>query len=174
MPPLESSILRKAREVMAKEPPLLRLKGKIIVAGDTHGDALVSRAVVKKFFDEKYDFLVFLGDYVDREPHDMDPFSNINFLLQTKLRHPEKIFLLKGNHEAYHFIPFHSDFIFAAGEKYAEYDEIFKELPLAAMANNVFLSHAGFPFSGRIDKRDGRVVEEITWIFWIKWGRRDS
>ncbi len=164
MPPLDDETLEKVREIMAKEPPLLFLKGKIMVAGDTHGDVMISREVIKKFFSEKYDFLVFLGDYVDREPEGVDAFSNINFLLETKLKNPKKIFLLKGNHEAYHFIPFHSNFFIAAGEKYVGYDRIFREMPLAAMANNVFLSHAGFPYKGqRMDKNDERAVEDITW-----------
>ncbi|MCD6481928.1 MAG: metallophosphoesterase [Thermoplasmata archaeon] len=164
MPSLPSSVLRKVKEIMWKEPPLISLRGKIMVVGDTHGDVVISKEVVRRFFDKNLDFLIFLGDYVDREPEGVDEFANINFLLEMKMAHPDKIFLLQGNHEAYHTIPFHSNFVQAAGEKYKEYESVFREMPLAAMANNVFLSHAGFPLGEyEINKKNMRAIEDITW-----------
>ncbi|GAG60956.1 unnamed protein product, partial [marine sediment metagenome] len=38
------------------------------------------------------------GDYVDRGP---DSAGNLESILQTKLAHPEAVFLLMGNHEGW-------------------------------------------------------------------------
>ncbi len=165
---MEVELLEKAKETMAKEPALLKLSGKIMVAGDTHGDVIIAKQIVKKFFDEKYDYLVFLGDYVDRAPPDISSsLLNINFLLEAKIAHPDKIYLLKGNHETNYVIPcYPHDFEYEAGQLYKKYVEIFMEMPLAAILNNVFAAHGGFPIKKsvyKIDKNDIETIEEITW-----------
>ncbi|HEC80878.1 MAG TPA: hypothetical protein ENI42_00415, partial [Thermoplasmatales archaeon] len=84
-----------------KEKALCELNGKTIVfVGDTHGDFETTKAVIKRFFDT--DHLVFLGDYIDREPIRWGAIYNIIYLLFLKQRYPEKIILLKGNHESNH------------------------------------------------------------------------
>lgn len=165
---MESNVLEVARELMKKEPSLLHLKGKIMVAGDTHGDVIISEEIIKKFFDDNYDHLVFLGDYVDRAPPDVSSsIHNIDFLLRMKIKYPEKIYLLKGNHEANYAIPcYPNEFVYEAGEKYGEYVAVFKEMPLAAMLNNVFAAHGGFPTKKGVDeisKEDLMDIEEIMW-----------
>jgi len=160
--------LHRVREAISREPAILTLKGAILVAGDTHGDAVVSKAVVKKFFDEGLDHLVFLGDYIDRAPADMgSSLPNMDFLLEEKLRHPEGIFLLKGNHEAVYAIPCHPhEFREEAGEQYEAYLDVFREMPLAAMLNNVFAAHGGI-VKGKnlheIGKNDVDALEALTW-----------
>lgn len=156
-----------ARKIMEKEPSLLRLRGKVMVAGDTHGDAVVAREIVRRFYEEDFDFLVFLGDYVDRNPPDSVASENIDFLLEEKCRNPDKIFLLKGNHEANYAIPcYPNDFEFEMGEKYAEYVKVFKEMPLAGLLNNVFVSHGGIIIDKKIEeinKNDIHDIECLTW-----------
>jgi len=160
--------LHRVREVMSGEPAVLTLRGTILVAGDTHGDVAVSRAVVKRFFDEGLDHLVFLGDYIDRAPADVESsLPNLDFLLEEKLRCPEDIFLLKGNHEAVHAIPCHPhEFREEAGEQYETCLDVFREMPLAAMLNNVFASHGGI-VKGKnlheIGKNDVDALEALTW-----------
>ncbi|MBC7081703.1 MAG: serine/threonine protein phosphatase [Thermoplasmatales archaeon] len=161
------SYLEKAREIMAEEPALLRLHDKIMVAGDTHGDVVVAREIVKRFYEEKFDFLVFLGDYVDRRPPDVSASENIDFLLGEKCRNPDKIFLLKGNHEANYAIPcYPNDFEIEMGEKYGEYVKVFREMPIAGLLNNVFVSHGGI-IKGkeieRLSKNDFDDIEALTW-----------
>ncbi len=165
---MEGELLEKAKETMAKEPALLKLSGKIMVAGDTHGDVIITKQIVKKFFDEKYEYLIFLGDYIDRAPPDVgSSLPNINFLLEAKIKHPNKIYLLKGNHETNYAIPcYPHDFEYEAGQLYRNYIEIFMEMPLAAILNNAFAAHGGFPIKRsiyEIDKNDVEVIEEITW-----------
>ncbi|MCD6573581.1 MAG: metallophosphoesterase [Thermoplasmata archaeon] len=162
--------IEKAIEAMKKEPAFLKLHGNIMVAGDTHGDVVISKAIVKKFFEENYNALLFLGDYVDRAPDDVDSsIPNINFLLEMKTRHPDKIFLLKGNHEANYAIPcFPNEFEYEVKQScpslYELYVKAFMEMPLMALANNVYAAHGGFPRKNMsIDKNDVDAIEEITW-----------
>lgn len=70
--------------------------------GDIHGQF----TDLMRFFDlwgyptedgdiESYDYL-FLGDYVDRGAHQLE---TILFLMALKVKFPEKIHMLRGNHE---------------------------------------------------------------------------
>lgn len=159
--------IEKALQKLKTEPAFLKLKGKIIVAGDTHGDVVISKEIVKKFFEENYDYLVFLGDYIDRAPPDVGSSAyNINFLLEMKANYPDKIYLLKGNHEANYAIPcYPHEFKDEVGEEYEKYIAIFKEMPLAGMLNNVFVAHGGI-FKGDLEnmnKNDIEAIEALTW-----------
>ncbi|HEC88884.1 MAG TPA: hypothetical protein ENI52_06180 [Thermoplasmata archaeon] len=161
-------ILEKAKKLMSNEPAFLNLKGKIMVAGDTHGDAVITKEIFRKFLNEKFNYLLFLGDYIDRAPVDVESsIININFLLEKKVQYPDKIFLLKGNHETNYAIPcYPHEFKEEAGELYEKYVGVFMEMPLMAMINNVFAAHGGFPLKknlDEIDKNDVKVIEEITW-----------
>lgn len=161
-------LVERVKKIFSDEPALLKLTGKIMIAGDTHGDVVITKEIVKKFLDENIDYLLFLGDYVDRAPPDVgSSLPNINFLLEMKIKYPDKIFLLKGNHESNYAIPcYPNEFEEEAGNLYKEYVEVFKEMPLMAMANNVFASHGGFPMKKNleeIDKNDFEAIEEITW-----------
>ena len=161
-------MMGKALKIMENEPSVLKLYGRTLVAGDTHGDIIMSKEVVKKFLRENFDYLVFLGDYVDRPPEDISSsFPNIDFLLEMKVKFPEKIYLLKGNHEANYAIPcFPNEFEKEAGKAYDEYVSVFRKMPLAAISNNIFLSHAGFPSKkklSQIEKNNIGDIEEITW-----------
>jgi len=164
--------IEKVVKLMEKEPALVELKGKILIAGDTHGDLFVTKEIIKKFIDENFDYVVFLGDYVDRAPSDIgSSLPNINFLLEMKEQYPEKIFLLKGNHEANYAIPcFPYEFEREVEpEMHEKYVAIFKQMPLVAMVNNVFASHGGI-LSGygrkalkKLNKNDVHAIEAITW-----------
>jgi serine/threonine protein phosphatase 1 len=72
-------------------------EGKLFAVGDIHGcldrlTVLLQRIPV----DWGADRLIFLGDYVDRGP---DSMQVIEFLLEFKRRHGERIVFLEGNHE---------------------------------------------------------------------------
>lgn len=164
--------LEKVLSYLKKEPAFLRLKGSIIVAGDTHGDVIISKEIFKKFVDESLDYLIFLGDYIDRAPYDVGySLHNINFLINIKAKYPNKIFLLKGNHESNYAIPcypyeFEEEVNKFFPDLYKKYIKVFREMPLAAMLNNVFASHGGILINGRIEeinKNDFTAIEYLTW-----------
>ena len=90
-------IIKEAQEIFKKEPTLLEIEGPIRVTGDFHG----------QFYDmlrlfeisggglPKNKFLL-MGDFVDRGKQGIEVMC---LLLAYKVKYPDKIFLLRGNHE---------------------------------------------------------------------------
>jgi len=68
----------------------------LLIVGDTHGDLNSTLRIVKPFFEGKVDSILFLGDYVDRGEQS---FLNFFFLICLSILWPERIILLRGNHE---------------------------------------------------------------------------
>ncbi len=169
---MEIELINKAISIMKKEPAFLKLHGKIMIAGDTHADIVMTKEIASKFFNGDYDKLIFLGDYVDRAPEDVgSSFPNINYLIKLKVEAPSKVFLLKGNHETGFAIPFwpnefEHELMNESMEMRKAYINLFKEMPLMAMLNNIYASHAGFPSHfnlSDITKTDKKVIEEVVW-----------
>ena len=93
--------------ILREQSMVIHLKAPIKVFGDVHGQY----QDLMRFFDlwgcpvgsdsplsgdiESYDYL-FLGDYVDRGSHSLE---TICLLMALKVRYPEQIHLLRGNHE---------------------------------------------------------------------------
>ncbi len=68
----------------------------VLIVGDTHGDLHSTLRIVQPFLDGQVDSLVFLGDYVDRGEYS---FFNLMFLIGLVLAWPDRVVLLRGNHE---------------------------------------------------------------------------
>ena len=69
----------------------------LLVVGDLHGD-IDSLYSILKIFDPSRDCIIFLGDYADRGTSGVKVIDTIDKLF---MRHPKRIFLLRGNHEYY-------------------------------------------------------------------------
>ncbi|MEM1575634.1 MAG: metallophosphoesterase [Nitrososphaerota archaeon] len=138
-------LLFKAGEIFLKEEQLLEINTKkAVIVGDTHGDLETTTKVIENFL-EKGDIVIFLGDYVDRGPYQIE---NINYLLEKKINFPNKLFLLRGNHETPSmnlYYGFYSNVISKYSiDIYNSYIKIFSLLPYAAVINNkVFCVHGG-------------------------------
>jgi len=90
------SILSKTREILMSQPMLLEVRGPINVCGDTHGQYFdLLRLFEMGGFPPQSNYL-FLGDYVDRAHQSIE---TICLLLCYKIKYPENVFLLRGNHE---------------------------------------------------------------------------
>ena len=78
---------------------MIRLEGKVTVIGDVHGQFYDLYGILKKVHkpDSTNEKLLFLGDYVDRGAYGVEI---VLLLLSLKLRYPDAIYLLRGNHES--------------------------------------------------------------------------
>ena len=156
-----------------------------LIVGDLHGDLQSLRTIfqleslpeVLKTND--YLYSVFLGDYVDRGPYSVEV---ILVLLRLKLEFPDKVVLLRGNHEPpYDLLPYPHDLPYQVRRKYGpEGDELylrlmrlFQLLYVAALVpQSVFLVHGGVPVNlNSIDDistatmrhPEANFLEELLW-----------
>lgn len=97
-------ICNDAIAVLERESSLLRIEGPTIVVGDIHGNIGSLEYIISKFLKEVQDgkSILFLGDYVDRgdyAPRGPNSIKNVALLFKLKTMFPNKVFLLRGNHE---------------------------------------------------------------------------
>ena len=154
------------KDLILNEPRCIKLTGKVVFVGDTHGDLDASIKVFQQFPDYTK---VFTGDYVDRGP---DSRGNIKFLLDQKLKDPDKVILLLGNHEAYPIEACYPNDFWADLEpkEYKFYKEILPYLPLVAYSKNIIACH-GVPPDLTIDEINDIKVKSKQWhrIIWGDW-----
>ncbi len=92
-------ILKGCSEILAKEPALVKLSsqnGESVFVGDTHGDFSTTQYITGRFLqnsDKQY--LIFLGDYIDREPEPAGSVWNIVYLCLLKMNFPDRVFFTK-------------------------------------------------------------------------------
>lgn len=171
-------ILERATEILTEEPPYIKLnasEGEAVFIGDTHGDFSTTKYTVKKFFQQGNVNLIFLGDYIDRETEPEGSLYNLVYLCLLKINFPDKIFILKGNHEAHYSVycypyEFDSELLDIFGKTGIKIHDaavsLFKEMPLMIQTiNGVVASHAGFPLHGqKIDDKSRRdLIIDILW-----------
>ena len=160
----------------------------LIAIGDSHGDWPAVASALE--FARRPGFgarFVGLGDYVDRATRSTpDPTTlpggsvwNAAYLLAWTAYDPERVILLRGNHEATRQIPVPAPTLLRELRRlYARSDALelwerlvglLERLPLAARtAQGVFLTHGGIPPRGqwdptRWDPQDVRLLEGLLW-----------
>ncbi len=139
-------LISEASTILEKEPKLVPFnENKILFVGDTHGDLESTIPIVRRFLREKYDGIIFLGDYVDRG---LMQIENINYLLALKLLHPDNVMLLRGNHEtplANRYYGFMDEVSSTFSiEFFNVYSKLFSYLPYASLVNEEILClHGG-------------------------------
>jgi diadenosine tetraphosphatase ApaH/serine/threonine PP2A family protein phosphatase len=139
-------LLNKLAEVLYQESTLLSVPLPITICGDLHGQLYDVFELFKVSGGVEANHYLFLGDYVDRGWFSIETFS---YLAALKLRYPDRISLLRGNHECR-----------AISRTYGLYDEsisryghagvwkllndVFDLLPLAALVGgDIFCVHGG-------------------------------
>jgi predicted phosphodiesterase len=142
-------LIQKVRLLVENEPSLIKIgRGTSYVVGDLHGDFEALKYIYHVMRRKKSN-IVFLGDYVDRGPQQLE---TINFLLALKILFPERVFLLRGNHETpsvnsyYGFSSVCRErFQLQAKMMYNEYNILFSYFSPALLFKSVLLLHGGIP-----------------------------
>ncbi|HID90520.1 TPA: serine/threonine protein phosphatase, partial [Candidatus Bathyarchaeota archaeon] len=119
--------------------------GDVLFVGDTHGDFRSTVSVVERARVGGYERLVFLGDYVDRGPQQIE---NMNYVLALKIHDPDFVVLLRGNHEtpeANAYYGFYATVCTTLSRRlYGLYSRLFSQLPFAALlSDGVLALHGG-------------------------------
>lgn len=144
-------ILNQAKNILSKEPNILRLEAPVMAVGDIHGQFYD----LLNLFNEggepgknSTDVYLFLGDYVDRGSFSCEV---IFTLLAFKIAYPDKVYLLRGNHEC-SSVAGHFGFKQECKRKYGinvYYRAllVFQTMPLAAVVStafgDIFACHGG-------------------------------
>lgn len=114
-----------------------------VVVGDTHTAYGITREIFSKYL-EKTEKIVFLGDYVDRGNSGLE---NLFMILREFIKNPEKIVILRGNHESpimNDMYGFTDEVRRRLGEKYYKYfSELFSKMPYAVVLNGHLCLHGG-------------------------------
>ncbi|MCX8192442.1 MAG: metallophosphoesterase [Nitrososphaeria archaeon] len=133
-------------EPLLEEAPQLILHniGEFLIVGDTHGD-LETTLRALKYAEKEGLKLVFLGDYVDRGPKQVE---NIVTLLESKLSWGENLTLLRGNHETVEMNRWYGfmDLVYSrfSVNLYDSFAELFSKLPYASLLYKSILTlHGG-------------------------------
>lgn len=139
----------KAIEIFINEPNVHRIQTPISVVGDIHGqlhDLLELFRVSGQVPDTSY---LFLGDYVDRGQYSV---PTICLLSCLKIRYPDRVTLLRGNHECRQITQvygFYSECCMRYGQEqgtavWKSFTDMFDYLPIAATIDgNIFCTHGG-------------------------------
>ncbi len=134
------------QDLLREKPNVVDIPSQnLIFIGDLHGE-LASALSVQRYI-AKYDdhHFIFLGDYVDRGPAQIETF---NLVMALALAHPERVTMLRGNHESEEIVSHYGFYDAVTGsyslDVFKSYTRVFEVLPIAAYQNNaVFACHGG-------------------------------
>ena len=90
-------LCEKAKEIFIEESNVQNVSAPVIICGDIHGQIYDLLELFKKGGDMPSSRYVFMGDYVDRGYNGVEV---LELLLALKIKYPEHITLLRGNHES--------------------------------------------------------------------------
>ena len=138
-------LCKKCKKIFAEQDVLLNLSSPIKVCGDIHGQYYdLLRLFGFGGYPPNSSYL-FLGDYVDRGKQSIE---TISLLFALKIKYPENIFMLRGNHESSKINRIYG-FYEECKRRYDKkiwklFSETFNYLPVAAIIEGkIFCIHGG-------------------------------
>lgn len=145
--PLEAAVLcERLRLVLVNECNVKPVPAPVTIVGDVHGQVYDVLELFKIGGPVPHTNYLFLGDYVDRGPYSVE---TITILTLLKLRYPERITLLRGNHESRQITQvygFYTECVrkFGGAAVWQHFTELFDYLPIAALVGGAMLAvHGG-------------------------------
>lgn len=171
-------LLDAAKSIMLKEPNILRIDAPVIAVGDIHGQFYDLLNIFSEGGRAGIEPYLFLGDYVDRGSFSCEVML---LLVALKVKYPDKIWLLRGNHEC-SSVSGHFGFKQECKVKYGvnvyyKFLLLFQTMPLAAIVStaygDIFCVHGGLSPSLRtidqIEALDRFIEPENSPILDILW-----
>ena len=149
------NLTEKAKEVLMEESNVQPVRCPVTVCGDIHGqlyDLLELFRIGGQAPDTNY---LFMGDYVDRGYYSVE---TVSLLVCLKVRHPERVYILRGNHESRQITQvygFYDECVrkYGNGNVWKMFTDLFDYLPLTALIDDqIFCLHGGL--SPSIDTLD--------------------
>uniref|UniRef100_A0A6B2L187 Serine/threonine-protein phosphatase n=1 Tax=Arcella intermedia TaxID=1963864 RepID=A0A6B2L187_9EUKA len=172
-------ILEKVEALMKAEPNVLRMKAPVVVVGDIHGQFYDLLTLFTKAGEPELNKYLFLGDYVDRG---VFSFECMIYLFFLKLALPDRIFLIRGNHETRAMTAIHSfkdEILHKFDEEiYNHFMKVFDAFPIAAVLTNAqgdfFCCHGGLSplittieeiekFNRFVEPEDETLFMDLLW-----------
>ncbi|XP_020520258.1 serine/threonine-protein phosphatase PP-X isozyme 2 isoform X3 [Amborella trichopoda] len=136
----------KAMEILVEESNVQRVDAPVTICGDIHGQFYDMKELFKVGGDCPQTNYLFLGDFVDRGFYSVETFL---LLLALKVRYPDRITLIRGNHESRQITQVYG-FYDECLRKYGSVNvwryctDIFDYLSLSALIENrIFSVHGG-------------------------------
>ena len=132
---------------LLQTPNIISLQSPISVVGDIHGQYHDLLEIFQIGGSPPQTNYLFLGDYVDRGYYSVE---TISLLLVLKLRYPERVFLIRGNHESrtittnYGFYTEVLNKYQGSADVWTFITDLFDYLPLGATIDGkIFACHGG-------------------------------
>merc|ERR1719146_225643 len=145
----------RAREILVEECNVQRVDAPVTICGDIHGQFYDVLELFKVGGECPRTNYLFMGDFVDRGFYSVETFL---LLLALKVRYPDRIYLIRGNHESRQITQvygFYDECLrkYGSANVWKYYTELFDYLPLTALVENrFFCMHGGL--SPNIDTLD--------------------
>lgn len=140
------TICEQATKIFKTQENVRKIQAPVSVCGDIHGqftDLLELFQIGGTCPDTSY---LFLGDYVDRGKNSVE---TIIYLFCLKIKHPERITLIRGNHESRvtsREYGFHKECLakYRSENVWKYITDVFDYLSIAALIDNkIFAAHGG-------------------------------
>jgi len=139
-------ICSRVKELLVYESNVVHIKAPCAVVGDIHGQFYDLLEIFRISGPPPNVNYLFLGDFVDRGYHSVE---TITLLSVLKLRYPNRITLLRGNHESRQITQVYGFFTecqrkYGSANVWRYFTDMFDYLTLAAVIDNgIFAIHGG-------------------------------
>lgn len=139
-------LCEKALEILVEESNVQQVDAPITICGDIHGQFYDLMELFKVGGDCPQTNYLFMGDFVDRGFYSVETFL---LLLALKVRYPDRITLIRGNHESRQITQvygFYDECLrkYGSANVWRYCTDIFDYLSLAALIDNrMFCVHGG-------------------------------
>eukprot|EP00040_Diaphanoeca_grandis_P003582 m.25301 g.25301 ORF g.25301 m.25301 type:complete len:306 (-) comp14947_c0_seq1:125-1042(-) len=149
------ALCEKAREIFMKESNVQPVPCPVTVCGDVHGQFHDLMELFRIGGDAPDTNYLFMGDYVDRGYYSVE---TVSLLVALKVRYPERLFILRGNHESRQITQvygFYDECLrkYGSADVWTMFTDLFDYLPLTALVENqIFCLHGGL--SPNVDTLD--------------------